>query len=76
MEIFRLLGMADKLRGIGLPADYPQRHRLGDERHRHRALPRTHSGAWAALVHRGGASTATVRSFAGRPILTTRFTPL
>jgi 2-polyprenyl-6-methoxyphenol hydroxylase-like FAD-dependent oxidoreductase len=23
MEIFRLLGMADKLRGIGLPADYP-----------------------------------------------------
>jgi hypothetical protein len=30
----------------------------------------------AALVHGRGASTATVRSFAGRPILTTRFTPL
>ena len=30
----------------------------------------------AALVHGGGASKAAVRSFAGRPILTTRVTPL
>ena len=44
-----------------------QRHRLGDERHRHRALPRTHSGArraWHACRSRAGHDLADARAHA------------
>ena len=40
MEVFRRLGVANKLREVGLPADYPKRHRFSHERGRNSTFTR------------------------------------
>jgi 2-polyprenyl-6-methoxyphenol hydroxylase-like FAD-dependent oxidoreductase len=63
MEIFRRLGLAEKLRGIGLPADYPNdihTHRCnqkffeGAVRTRCGAAPHTHSASYGDHGIRAG----------------------